>query len=683
LQERQLEAQREAALESQGEQARQRAAIDDRTPTDPDRRYQQQQRARQIEEDYNTVLAQNERLLDENAYQKALVNTKDAENLRSLLQQVKERETVRQQEVNENIKLRLERDRQAQMAADVETERTTQRISEARMEAARREADLTAQEQIAQSAANREMLAEREAEIRKTGEGLAAGQMDRVVGETPIERPKMPTTRSEKMLIELLDDHFEGRDGFVGREPITLPMVMMRDNASGVEAVVVDKFNGGQGILRGGKGIVSRSELREPRGELETRTARAIGLRDNVLPTPTREQAIDILQNRIKAEQNARLADAHRTRPDFSTNTAIQSTEFNLRKEAVNRLLEATNRQFGEGTSRAIDEMGVLEGKTILSSLKGVEPKEAMDVAMALKGAGFENVRLSMNTEGKIDISLTRGISEAENEAAGLFMRRSYRKGILDPHERSYEGLSQIEQEKLGRAEGFSEKQIEKYNKFIDQTLTDMSSRGIRVNATTQALGIAPLEEQAASRALRAQELPPEAVVSAAKLERFEIGDIIKMNGKNFQVFAEAQVNGERNLLLEGIDKSNFGLQLAPISEEHMRLGGVTRQPTKPIGREPNWKGSPARDLEGLLNPENIPAPPPPVAMTANAISAAARAEGMSASVGRSGDITITHQGTKFVFEHPEDAARFVENVRYLKEERMKIIKQIGGSECL
>lgn len=727
---------KERELAKQEELAIHKLALErERTlPTDADKRYQLQQRAQQIENDYNEVLSRNARLLDEEAYQKFLNGEKDGAGLINLLVKVKENEPIRQREINANLQKRLEQETARREEAKIESEKLSRQLEDTRMQERLREADLAAQERIASRQGREEMLTEetsqraasqvesellanklredrinqqlreanltaqerialneqstamrqaRENEIARVSEGLSAGQLERLTERETIERPKMPTTRSENMLIQMLDDPLEGRNGFVGKEPVTLPMVMMRENAEGVEAVVVDKFNAGQAILRGGKGIVPRTELRQPLGELETRTARAIGLRDNVLPVPTREEAVQILQRRIEAEQNVRLADSHRVRPDFITNKSIQRTEFDLRKSAAENLLEATNRQFGEGSQSAFRNLKPLEENRIISALEGLTDKEATEIAMALKGAGFENVRLSMNPQGTIDISLTRGTSALENEAASLFMRRSYKKGIFDPSERSYSSLSQSEQEALGRAEGFSDKEITKYNKFINDTLTDMSSRGIRVPATTEALGIRPIEEQVLGRQARADLLPTAAIASAERLKRFEIGDIVKMNGKNYQIFSEVKINGERNLVLEGIDKDTFGMQLAPIAEEHLRMGGVIREPAKPVGREPNWKGSPARDLEGMLNPQTLPVAEPPINRSPSAVMTAARSEGMSASMAKDGSITVTQKGIKFQFNDVEDAARFVENLRYKKQQVDKIIQDIGGKECL
>src|SRR5262249_33920142 len=157
--------------------------------------------------------------------------------------------------------------------------------------------------------------------------------------------------------------------------------------------LVIERFNAGQAIARGGA-IVPRTALREAQSDVEFRALDILRNREGVNPTPTRDEALNILRERVNAERQVRQADAHALRPDYVDNNAIQQTEFDLRREAALGLLRATNRTFSEGTTGQLANVQPLAGARTVASLENLPTlREANDVAHALAGSGFENVR--------------------------------------------------------------------------------------------------------------------------------------------------------------------------------------------------------------------------------------------------------------------------------------------------
>ena len=130
------------------------------------------------------------------------------------------------------------------------------------------------------------------------------------------------------------------------------------------------------------------------------------------------------------------------------------------------------------------------------------------------------------------------------------------------------------------------------------------------------------------------------------------------------------------------MDKDTLGLQYPPISETRLREGGAIRDITRSVGPDPAWQGSPARTLEGLLNPELISPLPKPVERTRDGILGGARELNMKASIDQGGNYHFSQNGLKMQFDNPEDAAKFIDGIKFMREERAKLTEEIGGPEC-
>lgn len=536
----------------------------------------------------------------------------------------------------------------------------------------------------AREAANTVIETQRAETARREAANEAIASVEQ--GRREAVRPTL--TKSEQMLVDSLGDESLARNGFVGTEPVTLPMGMVDNNGA---PVIVEQFRGQQAVLRGGKGIVSRTTLREPVSDGETTALAALLRKEAVGTTPSREDALSILRSRVTAEQAVRQADVHAQRPDFGVNTQAQVQEFNLRRGAAAQLLRSTNRELEPATLAAVDAVTPIAGKRTIASVDNLPLYEANNVAQSLAGSGFNNVKLSISPEGTVGVVFTRGDTEIDRRASNLYANYISRRGTVDPTTRTYSGLTTDEHEFIGRAFGLSDAQTKRYKLFVDQTLNDTVSRGIRVPADVETLGVRPIEEQVLTKARSAQPLRPDAIVSAEQMQRFERGDWLTMNvGGEQHLFQVAEMawheptKQQRPML-----RTPEGVDVGPVSQEQLRAAGARREITEAIGADPTnpltWN-SPARSLEAMLNPASRSKLLDVVPVNRSAIENAARGDGMRATSLSNGDMSITLNGMRLDFTGPsavEDAARFVNAKRFLAEEKRKLIDGFGGEGCL
>lgn len=508
-------------------------------------------------------------------------------------------------------------------------------------------------------------------------------------GRREAVRPEM--TKSEEMLAELHSDPALPRDGFIGNEPVTLPMGMMTDQGP----VIVDRFNAGQGILRSGKGMIARTALREARTPEEVAALRDLMQSENIGSNPTRSEAISILESRRVAEQAVRQADIHKMRGDFADNTKAQTQEFNLRRGATEALLSATNRPFSPEIYQSLAQVKPLAGNRIVASLDNIPTvREANDVMQSLGGSGFENVKLVPGREGGASVTFTRGSSELENEVSYLHQRSIQYKDVVDPTSRTYSGLTVEQHEKLGESFGLTDKEIKRYINFVEQTLDDASSRSIRVPAEAETLGIRPIEEQVASKQRSADSIRPDAVIDAERMQRFEVGDYVsfEVGGQKIEAMIESMAPAieRRNIPPRPVLKNIDGNLIGPMTQEQLRTAEAKREITKPLGQDPTTPlslDSPASTLEALVNPETRQAPLVAIAANPTGIRQGAAELGMRSSINsRTGDITLTLNGAKIKFSGAsslEDATRFINGMRFLSEDKRRMISMFGGPNCL
>ena len=502
------------------------------------------------------------------------------------------------------------------------------------------------------------------------------------------EAPTATTTKSESMLLEVLGDERLGANGFVGTEPITLPMGMVTDNEG---AVIVDSIRGNQAILRGGKGIVSRSALREPRTSQEASQLKELMRLEGVGPTPTREEAISILRSRVAADQAIRRADVHRLRPDFDTNLTVQEQEFELRRSAAESLLQSTNRALDPSTSIQLAAVKPLVGDRAVGSVENLRTLvDAHDTMQALGGAGFENVRLAVSPQGTAEVVFTRGNTELDQQVSQLAAKNISLSGVLDPTTRTYSGLDVGEHEVLGRAYGLSEKQVERYNSFVNQTLDDAVSRGIRVPVSTDVLGVDPIEAQVRSKLKKAIAIRPDAIVDAERMQEFRKGDWLTMPiaGKEETFVVKDMATSAKSSPIRQIPvlESESGVAIGPISQEQLRAAGAKREITRPIGPDPTAplsQQSPARTLEALVNPSVRSEPLRATEPFQASIRVGAKDVNASVSFSSSGGAKVTVGGAKIEFSSLQDAARFIDSMRFMAEEKRKLVTQFGGRRCL
>jgi flagellar biosynthesis/type III secretory pathway chaperone len=506
---------------------------------------------------------------------------------------------------------------------------------------------------------------------------------------------RMKMTRSESMLAELLRDETGtlGTNGFVGQHPVTLPIGMLRQSREGLEPVVVEKFTDGQAILRGGKGIVRRGELRMPSDVNEQALLDQLLAKENIYRTPSRDEAIEILKNRAAAEQSVRHADAHALREDFGTNDVAQRQEFALRRDAVMKLLQASGKEIAPDTLQRIASLEPFAGERVVGALENMSFKDAEQVQQALVGAGFENVRLAMNPEGSVNAVFTPGRSEGMDFVASLYTKHVGQQGIFDATQRTYGGLISSEHRALGEAFGYTEQQIKRFTNFIDQTLNDLSSRGIRVPARSDLLGVESIENQVLGKAKLAQPIRADAIVDANRLQRFEVGDTVRIPiGEDRSLLAQVSTIGgteskQRQIFLQSVEPGpTMGKMLNPVSEVELRTMGAQREIEAPLGGLVQERLSPARTLEGLLNLEAEPRPFQPIEASYGAMRREARGLDVSLSQNRAGDISLTHRGMKLRFTGPDavsEAAEFMNGMKRLRAERDRLINLMGGSECL
>lgn len=497
-------------------------------------------------------------------------------------------------------------------------------------------------------------------------------------------------TVTESMLMEVHRDPGMPRAGFVGDQPVTLPMGMMTDQGP----VIVERFNAGQAILRGGKGMVARTAIREPRTPAESAALRELVQREGISPPPGRQETISILESRVAADRAGRQADVHKLRPDFATNTVAQTQEFNLRRGAAEALLQATNREFSESVTTSLSRVRPLAGERIVGSIEKIPNYvEATDVMQAIGGSGFENVKTAVNPQGHAEITFTRGTSELENRVAQLNHIQATHRNIVDPTNRTYNGLTVEEHTQLGKAFGLTDKEIKRYTSFVEQTLDDMSSRGIRVPADIEVLGIEALEVQAAGKARRAQSIRPDAVVDAERMQRFQTGDWLTFDFEGKKVTGQVESMLPHRRAAEPpipLIRSEDGQLLQPFTQEQLRAAGAQREVSMPIGRDPEAAlniHSPARTLEALVNPTTRSVPLEPVLPNPTALNRGGAEVGLTVGVNRyNGTVTVALKGNKITFSGAssmEDAAEFVNGMRALRKERENLLQMFGGRECL
>ena len=274
--------------------------------------------------------------LDEIARMERVAGSSEAEWAQTLRHQAEglreAKQTLQGQRFAEQETLAVQAEQAERELAELRTQRmleTTQGMAETRL--AQR-----AQEEAARGVETAELLRQKDVNAHFAQFLPAEGQ---------------PLTRSEAMLSDLLRNPAIGNDGFVGTEPITLPIGMMHDTPNGTVPVIVEKFNAEQATLWGGKAVVPRTALRTPRTADEARMLNDILEKNGVGGIPTRDESLGIMQQRVTAEQLVRRADNHSTRPDFLTNASAQEQAFALRREAADRLLQATNKEFSLSTT--------------------------------------------------------------------------------------------------------------------------------------------------------------------------------------------------------------------------------------------------------------------------------------------------------------------------------------------
>jgi hypothetical protein len=610
-----------------------------------------------------------------------------------------------------------------QESGRVQSEQLAQSIQEQRIGEQLREADVSAQERLARRE-GRTRLTEEEAEqfrIRESGriqaestaERLATERVQTQLREADVEaRGRVsvldeqqrqqaanaeiaaategvtPKTSSERMLMDAMRNPELAQQGFVGRDPVTLPIVMIRETPEGGVPVVVERFTDGQALGRR-TGYMPRAQLRMPRDDIERALVERMRIAQQVEQVPTRDQALGILRARASAEQDKRLADLHALRPDAALPNVAEQ-EFELRRASALNLLRATNSPTSVETLNAITTLRPIAGSRQIASVENVKLREAEHVANALAGAGYGNVRLAVSPEGTVDISLTRGTSDAENALASLYHRYVTRDGVIDPTTHTYAGLDIEEHKRLGRGFGLTEKQVNKYISLMQGYFEDMNARGIRVPADVATLGVNTIDAQVQKPGAAREPIRPDAIVDADRLQRIEVGDTVTMplGGKqhHFAVNAEGrEPTGERILFLQSLEKDTLGTQTGPLRESALRAGGVQRDVARPIGADPTApmaQHSPARTLEELLDPSARRPMEPPVEARRHAIEQAARDIGLTAHVTPNNAI-IRAGGLKFEFGSLQDAADFVTGIKRLRVERDKLIELLGGEGCL
>lgn len=498
-------------------------------------------------------------------------------------------------------------------------------------------------------------------------------------------------TQSEQMLSETLRNPGQAQSGFVGNQPVTLPIGMIQRTPDGDVPVIVDRFVGSNAVVRG-RGAVPRASLREAIGDIDQTMLEPLLRREGVLRAPSRSEAIEILQSRVAAEQAVRRADAQRLRPDFNDNPGAQIQEFDLRRGATEQLLGASNRLFSTETASALRAVKPLAGPRSVASLQNIPLPDANDLANAVRGAGFDNVRIATRPDGLSEIIFTRGVSEAESRVAELASREASLRGVFDATTRTIGGLTVDEHSELGRAFGYSKAEIAKFEKFANATLDDMSARGIRVPATQEVLGIPDLTTQVSSRARSAQAIRPEAIVDAERLQRYEVGDTLLLPSGDQPVPASVAAKlwndtaKQWEYHLQSLAKDTFGADLGIHSEAKLRSSGVIRDVAAPLGIDPASqisRQSPARTLAELVNPGSRVPQARAVEPVRSQIEQGARELGMRVNTDKTGKLTIRRDNVTLQFDNLNDAAAFVNNMRLRSSERQRLMDLNGGVDCL
>ena len=297
--------------------------------------------------------------------------------------------------------------------------------------------------------------------------------------------------------------------------------------------------------------------------------------------------------------------------------------------------------------------------------------RDLNDTAHALRGAGFENVRMGMSPAGRAAIVFTQNNDAIAQQAASLAMRNATHRGVFDATQGTYSNLTVDEHATLGNAFGIIDKN-KKFDTFVKQTLEEMNSRGIRIPTTHETLGVRPIEEQVATpRQRSADKIRPEAVAEAAAQQLYEVGDFLKLPLRDSQAPWEVvDVAGSRdadvrNVLLQSTDPALAKLGPLQFTPEALRAAGASRVTSLPLGRSPE-NYSLASSLEEMLSPELRSAQPSLVESTMSAVQRTGRAEGFSVDASSStGNITLRQGPLELNFQgltSIDDAAQFLNN---------------------
>lgn len=647
------------------------------------------------------------------AYEKALGNRKDEQAIADrerLFDIVKKRNQSFEEERIENLRI--------QEAAKIQTEKLNEQLSAQQMQASLREADIRAQEEIALARARSEFQQQLIQQQVQTEQQIAQRFVDEIqrekeinrlienVKKAPIERGDNQFLKSERMLIDLLDDirvhgGKEQKFAFVNDEPITLPIAMIQDMGEGrFAAVVVDNIEANRAHVRS-IGNVARATLRLPKDAEEIAAVRRIEIEQNIKPPPTGEEAVNILQLRVDAERKTRLANLNSLRFE-SESGPVQRDIFTLRRDAAENFLRASNVEIEAQTFSKLKSIPSLNERRKLASIEGLNPNDAEQVGIALRSAGFENVRISLDPNGRFEIIFSNLDNPQTFRAASLYAKNVHYRGIVDPTSNStYSGLSIEEHAELARAFGFSKEQQTTFENFVNFYTKELRDRGIRFPVQLESLGIKTIEQQLSEGAKRPMRIPPSIIAQSGEIVRLiQPGDVIEYQGskgkQTLYVVNKDQTpnpNGARNgsvvyetIPAELLDQFQQGQNIPTIrlTEEQLQRFGAKRSVEFPISSDVQSKftlDSPSRFMGDLFGINRATMSLPVVDAMPNSIRQAASELGMKVSVSKSGNVRLSGQKIDLTNLTLEDAAHILTRLRQMRQDRITLLNFFEG--CL
>lgn len=388
-------------------------------------------------------------------------------------------------------------------------------------------------------------------------------------------------------------------------------------------------------------------------------------------------KSIDAPDYRVKAEQTLRQIERDAVRQSLAP-----TQTFMRRLDAATTLAEG--RGAAPEATMQLRQI-VFAGKDrVIASADNLPFAEAQAIAQDLRVAGLRSVQLSPEPGGKVfSVAATVGESSKEVQLRGAFDTYIKNKGVFDPVNNTYAGLSVAEHRALGEAFGAPEAQITRFERLTTETLEQAQRLNLRAPISAENLGVPLIEEQVVGSARSAATIRTDVGSLLPAPRPFLVGEPITAR------LGDEEISG----VVDAVALDASGRQAIVITTAEGQTARIPDEAsiqhvfelTKPAAM-PQPTGDAVLRTMHSLDPSMPVAPPIRVrpGEISKAIDALRTAKvNASAKLRSNGDVDLDIGGVVKGRFNPREAEQIVENLLRSKAAQMEWQNRIGGKECL